>query len=293
MQPDMTLEALQAIIIEVFPELARARFGLLAAGWDSVAIDVDDALIFKFPRDEDAREGLIREARLLAVIRPVVTMPVPDLELFEQPRLFSRHLKLKGDHLLTPDYEQLPFLKRQLLAVGMARFFAQLHVLDPAVMTQAGAAPIEPWPAPDEILRRAVPLLPPQLQAYAERTVADWQDLPPDPYGATYGFFDGHGWNMAFDHDRDRLNGVYDFADSGFGPLHQEFVYPNFIAWDLTMRIIDEYEALTGRVIDRNRVKLLTGVLRLAELAGEADKMEQLPIMLQSVADWAAVDAGR
>src|SRR5919106_64050 len=62
------------------------------------------------------------------------------------------------------------------------------------------------------------------------------------PYGTTYGFFDGHGWNMAFDHTTNRLNGVYDFADSGFGPLHQEFIYTNLIARDLTARIVAEYE---------------------------------------------------
>ena len=44
--------------------------------------------------------------------------------------------------------------------------------------------------------------------------------MPPDPLGTVYGFFDGHGWNMAFDHARGRLNGIFDFGDSGFGPLH-------------------------------------------------------------------------
>src|SRR5690606_20795878 len=126
------------------------------------------------------------------------------------------------------------------------------------------------------------------LRAYAERTVAAWQRLPPDPYGTTYGFFDGHGWNMAFDHARNRLNGVYDFGDSGFGPLHQEFVYPNFVAPDLTARIASEYEALTGRALARRRIDLLSGVLRLSELAELADDPDHVPAMIGRVADWAA-----
>src|SRR3546814_17924439 len=88
------------------------------------------------------------------------------------------------------------------------------------------------------------PILPAALLPYADRTVSAWRDLPPDPYGTTYGFFDGHGWNMAFDHVSNRLNGVYDFADSGFGALHQEFIYSNWISPDLTARTIAEYEAL-------------------------------------------------
>src|SRR5690606_2345867 len=96
------------------------------------------------------------------------------------------------------------------------------------------------------------------------------RDLDPDPYGTIYGFFDGHGWNMAFDHAAGRLNGVYDFADSGLGPLHQDFLYSNLISADLTARIITAYERETGRHIDRDRVDLLTGTHRLWELAMEA-----------------------
>ncbi len=79
----------------------------------------------------------------------------------------------------------------------------------------------------------------------------EFERLPPDPHGQTYGFFDGHGWNMAFDRVRGRLNGIYDFADSGFGPVHQEFIYSNFISPDLTERIAAAYEKASGRTLDK------------------------------------------
>lgn len=284
----MNLETLRGVITGSFPELSDAAFTLLTAGWDCVAVDVDDRLIFKFPRHEAAEKALVTEASLLAVIRPAVTMPIPDLTLHPGSPLFSRHVKLKGEHLLTRHYERLPVDSRRRLAAEMALFFAELHALDAGVMEAAGAGPIRAWLPPDDILRRVWPVLPSDLRAYAERTVAAWQRLPPDPYGTTYGFFDGHGWNMAFDHARNRLNGIYDFGDSGFGPLHQEFVYPNFVAPDLTARITSEYKALTGRVLDRRRIDLLSGVLRLSELAELADTPEHVPAMIGHVADWAA-----
>jgi hypothetical protein len=154
-------------------------------------------------------------------------------------------------------------------------------------MEEAGAGPICAWLAPDDILKRAWPVLPKGLRAYAERTISAWAELPPDPYGTPYGFFDGHGWNMAFDHARNRLNGIYDFGDSGFGPLHQEFVYSNMISPELTRRIIAEYEALTGRVLDRERIALLTGVMRLSELAEYAEDARHAPGMIRRVAEWA------
>jgi hypothetical protein len=288
MTPAASLEAYRAAILAAFPAHAASRFTLLTAGWDCVAVDVDDRLIYKFPRDADAEKALAAEASLLRVIRPAATLPVPDLTLHPGPPVFSRHAKLPGDHLVSAQYEQLTDDARQRLAADMARFYAELHALGRDTMAAAGAEPIEAWLTPGVILERTRAVLPPDLRAYAERTIAAWRDLPEDPHGITYGFFDGHGWNMAFDHATRTLNGIYDFGDSGFGALHQEFIYSNFIAPDLTARIITAYEAQTGRALDRHRIDLLTGVHRLHELAVLSGDERHAAMALGHVADWAA-----
>src|SRR5690606_118402 len=107
---------------------------------------------------------------------------------------------LRGEHLLTAQYERLPPGARERLAADVALFFSELHALDHAAMRGAGAGPIGSWLPPGDILRQAWPLLPQALHGVATRTVEAWRDLPPDPRGATYGHFDSHGWNMAFDH---------------------------------------------------------------------------------------------
>lgn len=282
------LEEYRAAISRSFPELSGSSFTALTMGWHSVAIDVDDRLIFKFPRNDVAREALEREVAILAKVRPAITMPVPDMTLHDGPPLFSRHHKLRGEHLVTEQYEGVPEEAKDRLAARMAMFYAQLHRLDQATMRAVGAKPIVPWLSPDEILAKALPALDDRLRSYAEQTISAWRNLPPDPHGTTYGFFDGHGWNMAFDHDSNTLNGVYDFADSGFGPLHQEFIYSNLISADLTERIVAGYEDRTGRKLDRRRIEILTGVHRLSELAELAADPEHRPAMIKHVADWAA-----
>lgn len=284
----MREERLRSAIVSALPELADSEFTLLTAGWDSIAVDADDRLIFKFPRHPEAERALLMEAGLLAVVRPAVTVDVPDLTIHAGEPVFSQHRKLPGEHLLTAQYERLSRTFRDRLAADLARFYAELHGLDAGTMEAAGAAPIRAWLAPDDILRKVWRVLPSELQGYARRTISAWQAAGPDPYGTTYGFFDGHGWNMAFDHARERLNGIYDFGDSGIGPLQQEFIYSDWISPDLTARIIAGYEALTGRHIDRERVKVLSGVLRLSELAEYADDPEHAPAMVQHVRDWAA-----
>ena len=265
-----SLETLRAIITERFPELADARFTLLSEGWDSVAVDIDDRLIFKFPRHERGEAALRREAAILGIVGATVTLPVPKLTVFDTPRIFSRHEKLPGDHLLPAQYDALDEAARQALGQALGQFYAELHAIEPAQAIAAGLQPAEAWLDADEILRRAMPVLPDALKSFAEQAMIDWRDLEPDPYGDVYGYFDGHGWNMAFDHATNRLNGIYDFADSGIGPLHREFVYSSLVSPDLTPRIIASYERHSGRLLDRKRIDVLTATHWLWELAAEA-----------------------
>ena len=280
-------ETFRDAIVALHPGLANATFRLLPGGWHSRALLVDGRLVFKFPQGDEAEQALRREASILAAVRPAVSMPVPDLRLNERTRLFSEHAVIPGEHLETAQYEVLPERARQFLGETLARFYAELHALDRGMMAAAGARPVERWFDADAIADKALPLLSAGLHSFANATIAGWRSLPPDPHGETYGFFDGHGWNMAFDHAAGKLNGIYDFADSGFGPLHQDFIYSNFISPDLTARIIAGYEQLTGRAVDRARVQLLTGVHRLWELAALADVPEHHETMIDSVTRWA------
>lgn len=282
-----TADELRCMIAGVYPELAGARMSIFERGYDSVAVDVDDRWFFKFPRSERAAGSLRKEAALLTLLRPAVTMRVPEMILHEAPILFSRHAKIAGEHLPPEDYRRLAEAERARLAADLALFYAELHRLEPAVMAAAGAPPVQPWLPPDEMLRRVVPLLPEKLRDWARRSVEAWQGLAPDPLGEVYGYFDGHGWNMAFDHTAGRLNGLYDFADSGIGPAHQDFIYSNWIERDLTRRIVRAFHSLTGHALDEERIELLTGILRLNELAEDTSGPEHTRRALETAVRWA------
>ncbi|MDX6751721.1 aminoglycoside phosphotransferase family protein [Geminicoccaceae bacterium 1502E] len=277
----------RAAVVRVFPDLRAATFRPLAMGWHSLALDVDDRLIFKFPRGEEAARALRREVRLLAAVRPHLAMRVPDLELVESPMLFSRHTKIAGDHLLARQYGRLPAMARERLAEDLALFAAQLHDLDPDDMRAAGAVGILPWRSLEEIRRKALPLAPETIRPLCERTLAAFQAAGPDPLGTVYGFFDGHGWNMAFDHKRQRLNGIYDFADSGMGPVHQELVYPAFVSHELTRVMAGRYARLTGRPLDMERIAMLIGMHRLSELAELAHVPRNVTMARDHLVRWA------
>ena len=287
MKRDDELDDRQRAAIHRFaPRLRRAKLTVLASGWDSLAVDAGGEILFKFPRHGEAEARLRREAALLAIIRPRVRLPAPDMILHDGPPLFSTHPVLPGAHLLSADHQRLGEAQRDHLAKALADFYADVHAIDPVLLRKAGAADLAPWPGSSALLEAALPLLDGRAAEYARRVAGLWYRLGPDPLGMTYGHFDTHGWNIAFDHDTARLNGVYDFADSGFGPLHQDFIYLNFIARDLTQRVVCRYCDVTGKQLDFRRIDQLTLVHRLVELAEDASIPEKMPQTLANFETW-------
>lgn len=261
-------------------------FTVAGRGWHSIAVDIGDRFIAKFPEGAEAEGALRREAALLAAVRPRLTMATPDMTVHEGPPLFSLHGKLPGGTLDRDGYKRLDEEARQRLADDIALFLAELHAIDPAIMRDAGALDVGWWDTGEATLAPVWPLLPEPIRGPAQAAAADYRRLPPDPLGEVYGFFDAHGWNMAFDHGEGRLRGIFDFADSGFGPPHREFVQLSLIAPELAARTAEVYEARTGKVLDRRRIFLLTAAMRLSELAGALETGEHVDGIRSYVVEW-------
>ncbi|MHB2263832.1 phosphotransferase family protein [Aliihoeflea sp. PC F10.4] len=275
---------LRAAVIEAFPQFRSARFSVAGRGWHSLAVDIDGRFIAKFPQGSEALEALRREARLLAAVRPHLALPVPDMKLVERPILFSLHEKLGGSVLLAADYERLPDDARDALAETLAQFFAELHAIDRKFMHAAGASPAERWDVRPGTLAPVWSLIPTSVRDRAQAALGRYSARKWDD--DIYGFFDAHGWNMAFDHEASRLNGIFDFADSGFGPAAREFVPVSLISPNLARRSMRAYGRLTGRNIDPQDVFMLTAAARLSEFAGALETGEHVNDMRALVIDW-------
>ena len=282
--PAAEIARFRALVIGTLPQFAGGNFVTITGGWDSVALECD-GWIFKFARNAEAEARLRREVALLAFLKPRVTMPLPQMVLHEGPVPFSQHFKIPGSSLETPQYLALDEGRRNALAMRMAQLYADLHALPLNRMQAVGAVGVDPWMAPDEIVARAGPKLPRGTKGFLKGTVGAYRKLTIEGDELVYGYFDGHGWNMAFDHETGMLNGVFDFADSGFGSRHRDLSYTNWISADLTLRIIERYEELARIKVNRDLVMLYSSALRLAELAEEFLSDEHA---VTNVVDWVA-----
>lgn len=282
--PAAEIARFRALVIGTLPQFAGGNFVTLTGGWDSVALECD-SWIFKFARHAEAEARLRREVALLAFLKPRVTMPLPQMVLHEGPVPFSQHLKLPGSSLETEQYLALDEGRRNALAMRMAQLYADLHALPLNRMQAVGAVGVDPWMSPEAIVDGAEAKLPRGYKGFLKRTMAAYRKLSIEGDELIYGYFDGHGWNMAFDHQTGLLNGVFDFADSGFGSRHRDLSYSNWISADLTLRIIERYEELARVKVNRELVMLYSSALRLSELAAEVLPDDRA---VRNVIDWVA-----
>jgi len=118
------------IIHAQFPALDPVRVRFLGEGCDSSAFEVNDVLVFRFPKRADVEEQLLTEERFLEALAasdPPVPIPVfqfHGLPTAEFPRHFGGYPKLPGRSAIDTD----PRLSDPArLAPSLGRFLSWLH----------------------------------------------------------------------------------------------------------------------------------------------------------------------
>ncbi|MGL4668710.1 MAG: phosphotransferase [Saezia sp.] len=220
----------------------------------------------------------MKETALLPIISARIKMHVPEIQLHQESHnapLFLFYKKIPGEPLKTETYLALSESEKKKLAKKLAQFYLQLHCLNPEELQAAGVSAIHPWQQPNEIDANKLLILNNELREVYYKIIEDYNVLSPDPYDTTFGFFSEVGKHMAFDHSKKVLHGIYNFSDSGFAPLHQEFIYTNFTHPELTEYVIQAYETLSGRSIDRQRVATLTSYSYLSQISEALEASEE------------------
>ncbi|QRY70990.1 phosphotransferase (plasmid) [Ensifer sp. PDNC004] len=193
---------------------------LIGSGQNSVAYQLGDRIL-RLPRHAGAERDLVREASTLRAVRPLLPVPVPDLEVRRiGGQLISLHAKIPGEPL--SDLAGLTIGARKTLAADLAAFLQALHSV-PIDCLEAGPAeaPSSEW---HRLLAQcedvAFPLLSPDVVTGLRERFSDFlATCDALPQCLIHGDF-GTG-NIIV--DRDRLSGIIDFSGCGPGDPAYDF----------------------------------------------------------------------
>ena len=126
-----------------FPTLTLDSVRHNPDGLANDVIVVNDELVFRFPKDEEARAALAREAKALDLVRRYVATPVPYFERHEDD--FVMYRLIRGEPLYRRTILSQDDHAQEQLAEELATFLRQLHTIprDEAVCELGESAPRE------------------------------------------------------------------------------------------------------------------------------------------------------
>lgn len=193
---------------------------LIGSGQNSVAYELDGRIL-RLPRHCGAERDLVREAAALRAVRPLLPVPVSDLEVRRIDGQFvSLHAKILGEPL--SDLTGLRIGAQRVLAADLAAFLKALHSLPiDSVEAEPAEASLSEW---NGLLAQceavAFPLLSPDVVTGLRKRFSDFlATCDALPQCLIHGDF-GTGNILV---DRGRLSGVIDFSGCGPGDPAYDF----------------------------------------------------------------------
>jgi aminoglycoside 2''-phosphotransferase len=279
----MSTKDYRQIIAACFPDLAIERCRPVAEGWDSVAVELDGRLIFRFPKRCDVEPQYQLERQLLPALAAALPLPIPDVAFFwpggtAYPGIFIGHHLIDGAQLTT---EHLTPDRSAGLAQQLGQFLWALHRFPSEQASKLGV------PVGDEagwrqryqnqyeqIQSRVLPLLDQVAQA---RIVRDWLSFLNDDarFPTTLIHHDLNGEHILYNSARGTISGIIDWGDTAIGDPAIDFA--GLLASygeDFVERVLSHYQGTVDTSF-RQRMRFYLGVMPLNTLLFGLDTAQE------------------
>lgn len=229
-----------------------------AEGAANDVLIVDEAWVFRFPKNDAAREDLERETRVLQLLPKHVDLAVPETDLRDG---VMRQRKLPGRPLDRHTLLRQPRPVQERLMEEMAHFLFQLHRVPRSVLDEAGVgqtrATVGQADAEDlyeEVEREVMPHLKPYAKAVVRehfRPVLSGElSLAYEPVLIHADLNPSH---LLWDAERGRLCGVIDFGMAGLGDSAVDYAFVILTLGETPLRRMHVHHPGIGEKIDRAR----------------------------------------
>lgn len=258
---------------------------ILNEGYDNISIEVNDEWIFRFPKKPDVPTE--REIQLLNMLKGKFHVKIPEIEFVFQDPIGIGYRKILGGELTIDYLRSLSESRYQKLVDDIAQFFADLH--SAISLEEARAIGIEDSFSKnyiDVIKERLLPALADSdIRTFAQTCLSKFDQLSPADHLVVL-HTDLSPDNMAFEFEKEQLNGVFDFSDVAIGDLNLEFVHLWKFDPVFAKQITESYSKKTGRTCDLERTKLYKQLNMLADFAFQFKNEEIYQSYVDTIRGW-------
>lgn len=210
-------------IRNIFPELSIENISLNDEGLNHNVVKVNNELIFRFTKHEDAGEKLNQEVKILNLIKDFITLKIPTI--FSQQPGFIGYFMICGVPLRKEILRELDQKTLQLVAEQLATFLKELHSV-PRDKIQESDIPSSKIPSKHEhwvdlyqrLKGEVFPRFSSDTQAWAKNKFESFlEDKSNFDYEPKLIHGDLGVEHILFDNQKKCVSGIIDFDMAGLG----------------------------------------------------------------------------
>ena len=230
---NMEKEQAVAIIKKNFPQLSVDSIEIAGEGMDSKAFEVNEELIFRFPKYADVGEKLKVEISLLPQLRSYFKLLIPNFEYIGEQTNglpFVGYKKIQGVPLERELFDSLDQELQEKLIMQIADFIKQIHSFPVEEAKKLGAKIVnfqENYTSDfAELKNKAWHLLDNTTQIYIEELFKTYlSDKENFNYLTTLLHSDLSPEHIIYDQDEKSIVGIIDFGDMEIGDPDYDLMY--------------------------------------------------------------------
>lgn len=239
------------VIEREFPQIHVDKCVQLYGGWSSEVFEVNDELIFRFPKSTDTENRLQKEINLLPELAEALSVQIPHFDSIGRHRskLFVGYRKISG----LPVARVLPDHSYDDLSEQLAKVITEIHSFSADRAAKLRVLRINWQSEYSEFYQRtrknALPLMGKTLQ---ERAVSTWEAFLNDPrnfqFEPVFIHRDLSGEaHILCDPDKMEITGIIDWEDAAIGDPAIDFTG---IYWDCGEEFAKQVVAKYARKVD-------------------------------------------
>lgn len=257
-----------------FPDLAIESVTVLGTGWDHIAVEVNNSLIFRLPRDAADEEASLRVRREVSVLRLMsgaLPVTVPEVQFVAPNHTYFGYTRLPGVLLadIVPRFtkEDMDNLKRDWVTIALG--------IHRAISVDAADAAGIPRLDTREIIENArrvyeIGNFDSSLRQFADQTLEDALSLGTrEPLSFIHN--DLHFFNAVADPESKRITGIIDWSDCCIASLARELSIWEWIHDDSLQQVATLYEECSGTKVNVREARTWKHVEEIADFVEQTE----------------------
>jgi aminoglycoside 2''-phosphotransferase len=142
----MEIDDCRQLLAQYFPQVEIHSLALILSGWDSLVLDVNDRLIFLFPRRPENKALMEKQMELLPRLAGRLPIPVPQVQYTRRKSAGDAHTLMGYPKIAGVGLDELPAVSQAILR-QLGEFLTALHCfpLEKAFPGLRGAPNPQDW----------------------------------------------------------------------------------------------------------------------------------------------------